>query len=67
MGKAFHGVRDGDGGSGVKGTVNDTITTLTEQFDELQRTIVNQGAKRGGGGQGRFGHGNNNVSTRRGR
>jgi hypothetical protein len=51
-GKAFHGVRDGDGGSGVEGTVNDTITTLAEQFNELQRTIVNEGAERGRRGQG---------------
>ena len=47
VGETFHGVRDGDGGSGVEGTVNDTIAALTEQFDELQRTVVNQGAERG--------------------
>lgn len=47
MGETFHGVRDGDGGSGVKGTVDDTITALTEELDEFQRTVVNQGTKRG--------------------
>ena len=50
MGETFDGVRDGDGGSGVEGTVDDAITALTEQFDELQRTVVNQGAERGRGG-----------------
>jgi len=35
MGEAFHGVRDGDGGSGVTSTVDDTITALTEQFYEF--------------------------------
>ena len=50
MGETFNGVRDGDGGSGVKGTVDDTITALTEQFYELQRTVVDKGAERGRGG-----------------
>jgi len=59
MGEAFHGVRDGDGGSGVKGTVNDTITALTEQFYELQRTVVDEGAERGRGGQGGISAGHN--------
>lgn len=61
MWQAFHGVRDGDGRSGVEGTVNDSITALTEQFNELQRTIVNQGTERGRGGQGGVGHRKNNV------
>ena len=63
MGEAFHGVRDGDGRSSVKGTVNDSITALTEQFYELQRTVVDKGAERGRGGQGGIigGHRNNNV------
>jgi len=63
MGETFHGVRDGDGGSGVEGTVNDTITALTEQFYELQRTIVDEGAKRGRGRQRGIsgGHRKNNV------
>lgn len=63
MGEAFHGVRDGDGGSGVEGTVNDTITALTEQFYELQRTVVDEGTERGRRGQGGVsaGHRNNNV------
>ena len=52
MGKTFHGVRDGDGGSGVKGTVDDTITALAEQFYELQSTVVDEGAERGRRGQG---------------
>ena len=52
MGETFDGVRGGDGGSGVEGTVDDSITALTEQFDEFQRTVVNQGAKRGRRGQG---------------
>jgi hypothetical protein len=67
MGETFHGVRDGDGGSGVEGAVNDTITALTEQFDELQRTVVNQGAKRGGGWQGGIGHRKNNVGWEEGK
>ena len=46
MGKTFHGVRDGVG-SGVEGTVNDTITALAGQFYELQSTVVDEGAKRG--------------------
>ena len=50
MGKAFHGVRDGDGRSGVEGSINDTISALTEQFYELQRTVVDEGAERGGRG-----------------
>jgi len=50
VGETFHGVRDGDGGSGVKSTVDDTITALTEQFYELQRTVVDEGAERGGRG-----------------
>ena len=63
MGEAFHGVRDGDGGSGVESAVNDTITALTEQFYEFQRTVVDEGAERGGGGQGGIssGHRKNNV------
>ena len=28
VGEAFHGVRDGDGGSGVKSTVNGTVTAI---------------------------------------
>lgn len=52
VGKAFHGVSCGDRGSAVDGTVNETITTLTKQFKEFQRTIVNQSAKRGRGRQG---------------
>lgn len=63
MRETFHGVRDGDGRSGVKGTVDDTITALTEQFYELQRTVVDEGAERGRRGQGGIGggHRNNNV------
>ena len=59
MREAFHGVRDGDGGSGVKGMVENTIIVQTEQFHKLQRTIVDKGAERGRGEQG--GHRNNNV------
>ena len=66
MGEAFHGVRDGDGGSGVEGTVNDTITALTEQFYELQRTVVDEGAKRGRRGQGGISGGHRNNNVRRG-
>ena len=63
MGETFNGVRDGDGGSGVEGTVNDTITALTEQFDELEGTIIDQGAERWGRWEGRIGggHRKNNV------
>ena len=46
MGKTFHSVRGGDGGSGVKGMVNDTVTALAEQFHELQNAIVD-GVPRG--------------------
>ena len=69
MGKAFHGVRDGDGGSGVEGSINDTITALTEQFYELQRTVVDEGAESGRGGEGGVssGHRKNNVRRGRGR
>ena len=45
MRKAFHGVRDGDWGFDVKGAVNDSITALTDQFNELQMAIVNQGPR----------------------
>ena len=57
MGKTFHGVRDGAGGSGVKGTINDTITALAEQFYGLQSTVVDEGAKRGRKGLGCIGGG----------
>ena len=66
VGETFHGVRDGDGGSGVEGTVNDSITALTEQFYELQRTVVDEGAKRGGRGQGRVSSSHRKNNVRRG-
>jgi len=46
VGETLHSVRDGDGGSDVEITVNNIITALTEQFYELQRTVVDGGAKR---------------------
>jgi len=47
MGEAFRGIIDGDGGSGAESTVNGPITATTEQFYELQITVVDDGAKRG--------------------
>jgi hypothetical protein len=47
-GETFHNTRDGDGGLDVEGTVNDTITVLTEPFHELQGTVVNEGVGRRG-------------------
>jgi hypothetical protein len=49
-GETFHGVGDGDGGSGVEGTVSDTITALAEEFYKLQRTVVDESAERRTGG-----------------
>ena len=66
MGKAFHGVRDGDWRSGVEGSINDTISALTEQFYELQRTVVDEGAERGRRGEGSVSGGHRKNNVRRG-
>ena len=49
-GISFYGERYGDGGSGVKGKVENTIIVQTEQFYKLQRTVVDKGVERGRGG-----------------
>ena len=57
MGKTFHGVRGGDGGSIVDGTVNATIAALAEQFCEFQRIVADEGARGRGRGRGNISDG----------
>ena len=65
-GKTFHGVRDVDGGPSVDGSINGTITALTEQFHELQRTAINEGPGGGKGEEGCVGGGQRKNNVRRG-
>lgn len=52
MRETFHCVRGGVGRIGVDSAIHDAVAAITEDFDEFQRAVVDDGANRRGGGRG---------------